>query len=89
MAKSSGPARQIHERTYGEERDRMVDATKAEIIKKFGDGSIMRYGDGGPSSSRGHSDRSSTPRFPASAAFRARHIIEIYGPESSVNDFFP
>ena len=48
MAKSSGPARQIHERTYGEERDRMVDATKAEIIKKFGDGSIMRYGDGGP-----------------------------------------
>ena len=48
MAKSSGPARVIHERTTGEEREKMIQVTKAEIIKKFGDGSIMRYGDGGP-----------------------------------------
>ena len=42
MAKSSGPARVIHERTTGEEREKMIQVTKAEIIKKFGDGSIMR-----------------------------------------------
>ena len=48
MAKSSGPVKTIHERTYGEERDKMIDATKAEIEKKFGTGSIMRFGDGGP-----------------------------------------
>lgn len=85
MAKSSGPARQIHERTYGEERDRMVDATKAEIIKKFGDGSIMRYGDGGPEL---EVEAIPTGALALDAALgiggvpRGR-IIEIYGPESS------
>ena len=48
MAKNSGPARIIHERTTGEEREKMIEVTKADIIKKFGDGAIMRYGDGGP-----------------------------------------
>ena len=48
MAKNSGPARVIHERTTGKEREKMIEVTKAEIVKKFGDGSIMRYGDGGP-----------------------------------------
>ena len=38
----------IHERTTGEEREKMIEVTKADIIKKFGDGAIMRYGDGGP-----------------------------------------
>ena len=48
MAKSNGGSvRQIHERTYGEERDKMVERTKADIEKKFGTGAIMRYGDGG------------------------------------------
>ena len=85
MAKSSGPARQIHERTYGEERDRMVDATKAEIIKKFGVGSIMRYGDGGPEL---EVEAIPTGALALDAALgiggvpRGR-IIEIYGPESS------
>ena len=48
MAKSSANPRQVHERTTGEERDKMIQATRAEIEKKFGSGSIMRYGDGGP-----------------------------------------
>ena len=34
MAKSSGPVRVIHERTTGEEREKMIQVTKAEIIKK-------------------------------------------------------
>ena len=34
MAKSTGGSvRQIHERTYGEERDKMVERTKADIEK--------------------------------------------------------
>ena len=48
MARSSGPVRQIHERTTGAERDKMIELTKSEIEKKFGTGAIMRYGDGGP-----------------------------------------
>ena len=34
MAKNSGPARIIHERTTGEEREKMIEVTKADIIKK-------------------------------------------------------
>ena len=48
MAKNSGPVKEIHERTTGEERDKMIETTKAAIIKKFGDGSIMKYGDDDP-----------------------------------------
>lgn len=85
MAKNSGPARVIHERTTGEEREKMIKATKAEIIKKFGDGSIMRYGDGGPEL---EVEAIPTGALALDAALgiggvpRGR-IIEIYGPESS------
>ena len=85
MAKSSGPARQIHERTYGAERDKMIDVTKAEIEKKFGTGSIMRYGDGGPQL---EVEAIPTGSLALDAALgiggvpRGR-IVEIYGPESS------
>ncbi|MDN0068149.1 recombinase RecA [Collinsella ihumii] len=85
MAKSSGPARQIHERTFGEERDKMIDLTKADIEKKFGKGAIMRYGDGGPEL---EIEAIPTGALALDAALgiggvpRGR-IIEIYGPESS------
>lgn len=85
MAKSSGPARVIHERTTGEEREKMIQVTKAEIIKKFGDGSIMRYGDGGPEL---EVEAIPTGAISLDAALgiggvpRGR-IIEIFGPESS------
>ena len=85
MAKNSGPVRQVHERTFGEERDKMVELTKAEIEKKFGKGSIMKYGDGGPEL---EIEVIPTGALSLDAALgiggvpRGR-IIEIYGPESS------
>ena len=85
MAKNSGPVRTVHERTYGAERDKMVDLTKKEIEKKFGTGSIMRYGDGGPQL---EVEAIPTGALALDAALgiggvpRGR-IIEIYGPESS------
>ena len=85
MAKSSGPARQIHERTYGAERDNMIKLTTAEIEKKFGTGSIMKFGDGGPEL---EIEAIPTGALALDAALgiggvpRGR-IIEIYGPESS------
>ncbi|OUP07811.1 recombinase RecA [Collinsella sp. An2] len=85
MAKSSGPARVIHERTTGEERDKMIDVTTAEIEKKFGKGSIMRFGDGGPEL---EIEAIPTGALSLDAALgiggvpRGR-IVEIYGPESS------
>ena len=48
MAKSKSPVREVHKKTTGEERDRMIEATTAEIEKKFDKGAIMRFGDGGP-----------------------------------------
>lgn len=85
MAKSTGPARQIHERTTGAERDKMIEATTKEIEKKFGTGSIMRFGDGGPEL---EVEAIPTGALALDAALgiggvpRGR-IIEIYGPESS------
>ena len=86
MAKSNGGSvRQIHERTYGEERDKMVERTKADIEKKFGTGAIMRYGDGGPEL---EVEAIPTGALALDAALgiggvpRGR-IIKIYGPESS------
>ncbi|MBM6952320.1 recombinase RecA [Enorma phocaeensis] len=85
MAKSSGPARVIHERTTGEARDKMIEATTAEIEKKFGKGSIMRFGDDGPEL---EIEAIPTGALALDAALgiggvpRGR-IIEIYGPESS------
>ena len=85
MAKNSGPARVIHERTTGKEREKMIEVTKAEIVKKFGGGSIMRYGDGGPEL---EVEAIPTGALALDAALgiggvpRGR-IVEIYGPESS------
>ena len=85
MAKNSGPVRTVHERTTGEEREKMIDKTKAEIEKKFGKGSIMKYGDGGPEL---EVESIPTGALALDAALgiggvpRGR-IVEIYGPESS------
>ena len=85
MAKSSAPVKQVHERTTGEEREKMIEATKADIVKKFGKGSIMRHGDGGPEL---EVEAIPTGALALDAALgiggvpRGR-IIEIYGPESS------
>lgn len=85
MAKNSGPVRTVHTRTTGKERDEMIATTKAEIEKKFGQGSIMRYGDGGPEL---EVEAIPTGSLALDAALgiggvpRGR-IVEIYGPESS------
>ncbi|MEO2531987.1 recombinase RecA [Collinsella aerofaciens] len=85
MAKNSGPVRTVHARTTGKERDEMIATTKAEIEKKFGQGSIMRYGDGGPEL---EVEVIPTGALALDAALgiggvpRGR-IVEIYGPESS------
>ena len=85
MAKSKGSARAVHEKTYGEERDKMIDATTSEIVKKFGKGAIMKYGDGGVDLDI---EAIPTGSLALDAALgiggvpRGR-IIEIYGPESS------
>lgn len=84
MAKKTAP-REVHPRTYGEERDRMVEATTAEIEKKFGKGSIMKYGDGAQNLDI---EAIPTGSIALDAALgiggvpRGR-IVEIYGPESS------
>ena len=85
MAKNSGPVRTVHARTTCKERDEMIATTKAEIEKKFGQGSIMRYGDGGPEL---EVEAIPTGALALDAALgiggvpRGR-IVEIYGPESS------
>ena len=85
MAKNSGPVRTVHARTTGKERDEMIATTKAEIEKKFGQGSIMRYGDGGPEL---EVEAIPTGALALDAALGIGgvpkgRIIEIYGPESS------
>ena len=45
MAKTKGVSKEIHPRTTGEERDKVLESTTAEIEKKFGKGAIMRFGD--------------------------------------------
>jgi len=85
MAKSKHTTREVHEKTYGEERDNMIDATTKEIIKKFGKGSIRRYGDDDEPS---EVEAIPTGALALDAALgiggvpRGR-IVEIYGPESS------
>ena len=49
MAKTKGTSKEILPATTGEEREKVLKATEDEIIKKFGKGSIMRFGDDGPS----------------------------------------
>ena len=86
MAKSSGATtREVHAPTTGEERVKMIETTTKEIEKKFGQGSIMRFGDGGPQM---QVEAIPTGSIALDAALgiggvpRGR-IVEIYGPESS------
>ena len=85
MEKAKGPSREVHQKTYGEERDAMLASTTKEIEKKFGKGAIMRFGDGGPEL---EVEAIPTGSLALDAALgiggvpRGR-IIEIYGPESS------
>lgn len=85
MARSKNVSREIRPRTYGEERDQVIDSTTKEIEKRFGKGSIMRFGDGGPEL---EVEGIPTGSIALDAALgiggvpRGR-IIEIYGPESS------
>ena len=84
MAKSS-VSKEIHARTEGDERTKMIELTTSEIEKRFGKGSIMKFGDA--------ADALSVESLPTGALAldaalgiggvpRGR-IIEIYGPESS------
>ena len=85
MAKSSGNAREVHAPTTGEEREKMIELTTKEIEKKFGTGSIMKYGEEGPDL---HVEAIPTGSVVLDEALgiggvpRGR-IVEIYGPESS------
>ena len=85
MAKSKQFSREIKPRTYGEDRDKVIDSTTKEIEKRFGKGAIMRFGDDGPSI---EVEAIPTGSVALDAALgiggvpRGR-IIEIYGPESS------
>ncbi|MBM6817002.1 recombinase RecA [Olsenella uli] len=85
MAKTKGVAKEIHPRTTGEEREKVLESTTAEIEKKFGKGAIMRFGDDGPSL---EVEAIPTGSLALDAALgiggvpRGR-IVEIYGPESS------
>ena len=75
----------IHARSEGEERTKMIELTTSEIEKRFGKGSIMKYGDG---ASDLDVEAIPTGALSLDAALgiggvpRGR-IIEIYGPESS------
>ena len=85
MAKSKGVTKEIHPRTTGEEREKVIASTTEEIEKKFGKGAIMRFGDDGPSL---EVEAIPTGSIALDAALgiggvpRGR-IVEIYGPESS------
>ena len=85
MARSKNVSREVHAKTYGEERDKVLESTTKEILKKFGNGSIMRFGDSGPEL---EIEAIPTGSIALDAALgiggvpRGR-IIEIYGPESS------
>ena len=85
MAKTKGTSKEILPATTGEEREKVLKATEDEIIKKFGKGSIMRFGDDGPSM---EVEAIPTGSLALDAALgiggvpRGR-IVELYGPESS------
>ena len=85
MARSKNVTRQVQAKTYGEERDKVIENTTKEIVKKFGNGSIMKFGDSGPDL---EIEAIPTGSIALDAALgiggvpRGR-IIEIYGPESS------
>ncbi len=86
MAKAKGTiSKEIRPRTEGAERTKVIEETTKEIEKKFGKGSIMKFGDDGPSY---EVEAIPTGALALDAALgiggvpRGR-IVEIYGPESS------
>ena len=85
MASNKGPVKEVHAKSSGEERTKMIDLTTSEIVKRFGKGAIMRYGDGANDLDV---EAIPTGALALDAALgiggvpRGR-IIEIYGPESS------
>lgn len=85
MAKSSASTREVHGPSTGAEREKMIKNTTEEITKKFGTGSIMRFGDGEATLAV---EAIPTGSVALDAALgiggvpRGR-IVEIYGPESS------
>lgn len=84
MAKSTN-VKEVHGKTEGSEREKMIDITTSEIVKRFGKGAIMKYGDGAADLDV---EAIPTGALSLDAALgiggvpRGR-IIEIYGPESS------
>lgn len=85
MAKGRGGVKTVQARTTGEEREKVIETTTAEIEKKFGKGSIMKLGEDGNSL---EVEAIPTGSLALDAALgiggvpRGR-IVEIYGPESS------
>ncbi len=85
MVKKPTSARTINEKSYGDERDKILESTTDEIVKRFGKGAIMKFGDGGPNL---EVEAIPTGALALDAALgiggvpRGR-IIEVYGPESS------
>ena len=85
MAKAKTASKEIQPRTYGEDRDKVIAETTKDIVKKFGEGAIMKLGDEGASF---EVEAIPTGSLALDAALgiggvpRGR-IVEIYGPESS------
>ena len=85
MAKAKATSKEIQPRTYGEDRDKVIEATTNDIVKKFGKGAIMKLGDEGVSF---EVEAIPTGSLALDAALgiggvpRGR-IVEIFGPESS------
>lgn len=85
MARAKTVTREVHGPSTGKERDERINSATAEITKRFGQGSIMRFGDEGPSL---EIEAIPTGSIALDAALgiggvpRGR-IVEIYGPESS------
>ncbi len=85
MVKKPTSTRTINEKSYGDEREKILESTTDEIVKRFGKGAIMKFGDGGPNL---EVEAIPTGALSLDAALgiggvpRGR-IIEVYGPESS------
>lgn len=85
MAKKTAKNWEVHAPSTGKERDKMLDLTTSEIVKRFGKGSIMKFGD---DSQNLEVEAIPTGSIALDAALgiggvpRGR-IVEIYGPESS------
>ena len=85
MVKKPTSSRTVNEKSYGDEREKILESTTDEIVKRFGKGAIMKFGDGGPNL---EVEAIPTGALSLDAALgiggvpRGR-IIEVYGPESS------